>query len=106
MMPDFEMLHAQLAELCRFAMDARAERRPRPTAADSLSRGIGWTVTDPSSGADYAAMRVGSTIAALAGIKAMHDAFDYIEVNVGEQEAVWLSRRWAGIVDPSGACWG
>lgn len=81
MIPDYDMLHQQLAHLCRSA----AADRDR---------------------CDAVATQIGRTIAALAGWNALVAAFDYVEVNVGEREAVWLSRRWSGIVDPAGACWG
>lgn len=85
MKPDFDALHLQIAELCRKAVACSVSQRGQH---------------------DQVAFALGSAIAALAGIKAMHNAFDYIEINVGEREAVWLSRRWAGTTDPESNTWG
>lgn len=111
------MLHRQLAELCRFAVQARTDRclttidvaiRRDEAAARVACGALGLreAVTDPYMGTVFAALEIGRTIAALAGTDAMRAAFDFIEINVGEREAVWLGRRWAGITDPTGATWG
>jgi hypothetical protein len=83
--PDFNALHLQLGDLSRRGSEATGDARDK---LDDLAYGIG------------------KTIAALAGIRAMHAAFDHVEIHVGEREAVWLSRRWAGITDPEGMTWG
>ena len=82
MIPDFNAVHQQIARLARLA-------NHDGVAKDSYDKLI---------------YEVGTTLAALGGVKALHDAFGFIEINVGEREAVWLARRWAGIPDPDGNC--
>lgn len=83
--PDFAALHRHLADF------SRRGRAAKGTEAD---------------GYDRAAYEVGAVVAALGGIQAMHAAFDHVEIHVGLDEAVWLSRRWAGTTDPAGNTWG
>lgn len=84
MIPDFNAVHQQIARLAKLANRDGSQK-------DSY---------------DSVIYEVGTTLAALGGVKALHAAFDYIEINVGEREAVWLSRRWAGLPDPDGNCLG
>lgn len=85
MTPNHDALHEQLGQLARKALAARS-------AGDGQDAG-----GNTYAAYGLAAWEVGKAIIALAGAKGLHDAFDYVEGNVGQDEAVWLVHRWAGL---------
>lgn len=111
---DTYRLQEKLADLCRFAMKARAEESVT-TLGKAIQRDQDRQMTSmlsqrqqidgPYRGVAYAVVQIGEVLAATIGFGGMCDLRDHIEEHVGEREAEWLNRRWIGIEFPDGSVW-
>lgn len=113
-MAKLDQFHEQLADLCLFALKARAEHcvtsmseAIRRETERPLKRllSVRQRVEDPYTGAVATARMIGDVVVSLAGWNSLAAARDRIEREVGPREAEWLSRRWVGIEGPDGEVW-